>query len=365
MQRPPLLLVFAQSGRFIAESATRAGYPVRVADCFADSDMLAAVDESVKLPPFSRLDETALLQALVSLSHGDPCLLLCGTGIERYYPILARLPPHIKVVGNNLQTLATLRHPMRFFSLLKALAIPHPATSFSNPPQTIALRKALHAAGGSAISSDCTALRKGEFYQQFIDGTACSVCFIADGKQFHILGWNRQINQPDSFRLEQIWQRHEPPHKHTQQLAPILDRLVKATALKGMNSLDYIIDETGQIFVLEVNPRISASAELLTTADWFQWHLDVCQGKPLPQSIDLPSGQSNRLLSYFYAQSPCHVVEVPQWPSHCHDRPIAGSFIPQGDPVCTFILAADSEQACLQQRQACQQQVLKNCLAPA
>jgi predicted ATP-grasp superfamily ATP-dependent carboligase len=363
MQRPPLL-VFAQSGRFIAESAARAGYQVRVADCFADSDTLAVADVSIQLPPLSELSEAQLLQTLISLSRDQPCLLLCGTGIERFYPSLSQLPPHIEVIGNSQQTLALLRQPEGFFALLAHLKLPYPATSLTAPAPEKPLRKRLDCAGGAAVYADSEALQDGEFYQQEISGEARSVCFIADGQNVIILGWNRQLNQPGKFTLEKIWQTDKPPANHAMQLTAILDKLVKASGIKGFNSLDYMLSSQDEIDILELNPRISASVELLHEADWLSWHIQTCRGLPLPDTAKRSQTPAVRLLKYFYAEKDWKVVDEPLWPLQCHDHPVAGSKIKKGQPVCTFILAAESEQACDEQLASCEQKLLNNCLKP-
>lgn len=364
MQRPTLL-VFAQSGRFIAESAARAGYPVRVADCFNDSDTLAVADETIQLPPLSELSETSLLQALISLSQGEPCLLLCGTGIERFYSALSQLPAHIEIICNRPQTLALLRQPERFFTLLERLNLPYPLTSLATPAPDKALRKRLDSAGGTAIFADVQALQDGEFYQQEISGETRSVCFIADGRDIAILGWNRQLNQPGTFILEKLWQTDKRPEDHAPQVTAILDKLVKASGMKGFNSLDYMLTTNGDIFILELNPRISASVELLGETDWLPWHIDTCRGLTLSATLQQTQRPPVRLLSYFYAEQDWLVVDEPLWPKQCHDRPVAGTQIKKGQPICTFILAAESEQDCNEQLASCQQKLLKNCLKQA
>lgn len=361
MQRPPLL-VFAQSGRFIAESAARSGYPVRVADCFADSDTLAVADVCIQLPPLSELSEAQLLQALISLSRDEACLLLCGTGLERFYRALSALPAHIEVISNHPQTIALLRQPERFFTLLEKLKLPYPPTTLSGPAPDKPLRKRLDGSGGTAIFADAQTLQHGEFYQQQMSGDTHSVCFIADGLDFNILGWNHQINQPGKFILEKIWQTTKPPEDHATPLTTILGKLVKASGIRGFNSLDYIVTTNSEFYILELNPRPSASVELLLEEDWLSWHINSCRGLPLPHTAERSQYPPVRLLSYFYAEKDWEVVDEPVWPLQCHDRPAAGSKIKKGQPICSFILASETGHACDEQLANSQQKLLKNCL---
>lgn len=363
MQRPPVL-VFAQSGRFIAEAAALTGYTVRVADCFCDSDTQAVAEKTIQLPALDQLSQSQLLQALISLSQNEPCLLLYGTGIERFYPVLADLPSHITVIGNTRQTISLLRQAHRFFALLEQLQIPYPPTSLSKPAVENPLRKRLDSAGGSAVFADTRPLNPGEFYQQQIMGETHSVCFIANGQDATILGWNQQINQADKFLIQQIWQQDEPP-AHASQLSAMLLKLVRASHLIGVNSLDYIISTDGSIFILEINPRISASVALLPTADWLKWHIESCRHQSLPDITLISDNLPVRLMHYCYADSNLVVVDQPVWPACCHDRPNPGSLIKKGEPICSLILTSDSEQACNDQLMDWQQKLLKNCLRRA
>ncbi len=364
MQRPPIL-VFAQSGRFIAESAARAGYPVRVADCFADSDTRAVAENFIQLPSFDALSESELLQSLVSLSRDEACLLICGTGIERFYSVLSQLPAHIEFIGNSPQTLALVRDPQHFFSLLDQLQLPYPPTSLTLAPVPNPLRKRLDSAGGTEVSADNKPLAPGEFYQQKIDGEARSVCFIANGVDFTILGWNRQVNLPGQFLLQQIWQYAAVPAEHAADLTLLLGRLVKATGLRGFNSLDYIVTADDEIFILEINPRISASLELLAAAPCLQWQIDSSRGMALRDMPRHAEKTPIRLLHYCFAESDLEVADTPLWPMPCHDLPLPGTQIRKDQVICTVILAAESEQTCNEQLTDCQQKLMKNCLIQA
>lgn len=361
--RLPLLIV-AQSGRFIAQSATRAGYPVRVADCFGDMDMLNVAERWHPLPALHELSPQIFLNMLEQLSDGQPCLLVCGTGVESFYPVLAQLPPHITLLGNSPETIARLRQPTSFFALLDKLGLPYPPT-FREPPALLnCLVKDLQSAGGSHIHQpDGQSLSKTQFYQQLIDGQSRSLCFIADGKEARILGWNRELNRAGEFYLQQIRQPDLPDVSHQQPLQTAVLKLVAATGLKGFNSLDFIVDKSGHLYLLELNPRITASVELLAQTDWFQWHISACNGHlavPKP-GIDGPI----RLLYYQFADSDLTISSHAVWPDECHDLPGPGSHIRADMPVCTFIVEAESVQQCEARLQQVKNAALKNCLPRA
>lgn len=364
MQSQCPILIFAQSGRFIAESATRAGYSVRVADCFCDRDTLAVASSSQILPPLSELSEDQLLLTLTSLSQGEDCLLICGTGVENFYPVLARLPANIKLTGNSPETIEQLRTPQRFFPLLEQLSLPYPPVRMSPPTAGDWLLKNMHAAGGSHIHKNPQ--RKtaaGDYFQQWVPGQSYSVCFVANGEKAQVLAWNQQITQADNFILASIIQPAQLSQAVQDQIDIALKLLVEATGLKGLNSLDFIVDNKGHCYLLEVNPRITSSAELVTDPALFQVHLDACEGK-LPASTPRPSSRTIRQLSYLFANTDLNVRAQADWPVECHDIP-TGGIIKKGMPVCTIIVEAASAEKCQSSCQRIETEVLKNCVNTA
>ncbi len=359
MQSPSLVLVFAQSGRFIAESATRAGYTVRLADCFGDADTLRLAEHWHALPPLSELSSEHLLSVIVELSEQQPCWLVCGTGIEQFYPLLAELPPHIQFAGNPLESFFQLRQPQLFFSLLETLALPFPEVAYTRPAFDYLIKDMASSGGYSIQCASSKTLSKSEYYQRYVEGNSYSVCFLADGIQAQILAWSSQHHDSDSFTLTQLQQPGYPPPACQSVITEAVSKLVTACALRGFNSLDYLLDEQGKVFILEINPRISASAELLSPAKVFGWHLAACSGR-LPVCEPVPQSPV-RMLHYLIAESQVRIGQTPSWPDGCHDLPHAGDTIVAGQPICTLIVQADSEAECQQQLDKNIVAALQNC----
>jgi predicted ATP-grasp superfamily ATP-dependent carboligase len=360
MQSQLPILIFAQSARFIAESATHAGYTVWVADCFCDCDTLAVASRSLKLAPLSTLSETDLLNAIDTLSQGQPCRLIIGTGIELFYNLVNKLPDHIAYVGNSVQTLSLLRQPEAFFNLLDNHSLPYPTVCYKADEIDASnwIYKSLASFGGLGIANTAASKKqKNGFYQHLINGQSASACFIANGKQAKILSVNLQTVTPQNFQLLQIQTPFEIPAYIQQQLEHVIVTITSATELKGIASLDFMMTDNG-IFILEINPRYSASAELTPfPSELFQWHLKACQGI-LP---DIPSHEDNKtsLLTYVYADSDGVIIREPNWSESCHDLPHAGSTIREGAPICTIIVEADNAFSChekLKKEQALVQQ---------
>jgi uncharacterized protein len=115
---------------------------------------------------------------------------------------------------------------------------------------------------------------------------------------------------------------------------------VPAFALRGLASLDFIVAD-GVPFLLEINPRPSASMALHTTA-WpgglMRAHVDAARGR-LP---DTPAShpQGLRGTEILFARragrvSPALAAQL-SIATDCHDLPAAGTHFAPGDPVCSI-----------------------------
>lgn len=337
------VLIFAQSGRFIAQSATQAGYHVWVADCFGDQDTLAIVERWQQLAPIHQLSEKQILDTFSSLSQGEDCLLIYGSGIERHYPVLNNLPANITLIGNSAKTVHAIQSPRLFFNLLKQFELPYPDTVFNQPNDEGWLTKSSSSFGGTSIQYLKVPQQiDGDYFQRYITGESGSALFIANGNHAHLLSINQQYLQPcasSPFRLGGITSPWALSEQHQHHLELAINTISSSTELKGLNSIDFIISESNKLFILEINPRVSASAELLDCSDTlFQHHINACNGLLPEQSIvtvELPSR-----LHYFYAQNDVRISPNMVWPSLCHDIPSANATISKEAPICTLKIQA-------------------------
>ncbi|SFK13737.1 ATP-grasp domain-containing protein [Methylophaga sulfidovorans] len=363
------LLIFAQTARFIAQSAAQLGYQTWVADCFADTDTQRVSDRLVHLPSLDQLTTDSLLSSLHSLSQQQPCWLIFGAGIERFYPVLKQLPPHIQPLGNNFQTFELLRSADQFFPLLDELGIAYPETHFISPADKnkIWLNKNLKSCGGSHIKYANHHPDNQVIFQEYIEGTSASVSFIADGYAASILGFNKQIHDKQSFVLQQLINQIDLTPSSIQKVATALQRLITATGFKGFGSLDFLVDDADNIYILELNPRISASAELYSNSgDILHSHIQASMGI-LPDELGYTYKHSTntRALSYLFADKHYRARENTNWPSQAHDIPSSSQMIYPGQPICTLIIDAKSEQACQNIRHQLETEIVKNCLYSA
>jgi len=342
------VLIFAQSGRFLAQSATQAGYRVWVADCFGDQETVSLSERWQTLAPLSELTSNDVLSYLSTLTRGEDCILICGSGIESSYSFLDKLPINIQYIGNSFKTISTLKVPQLFFDTLSKLQLPFPDTVFEKPNTSSTwLVKSASGSGGSHIQYlKNTEATSNHYFQQYTSGCSGSVLFLANGKQCQIISINKQLisaNNNSPFRLGSIETPWLISSAHQDQLELAINKITAEVSLLGLNSLDFIISDKGKLILLEINPRPSASAELFNNkADLFQQHIDACNG--LLPSISMVMPTEKRALHYIYASSDVVIPFEMNWPAECHDLPISGSHIYEGEPICTALIDVKENQ---------------------
>lgn len=345
MQAKAPFLIAAVSGRALAASARRAGHAVVVLDFFNDLDTRAFAKRSRACAGPGGFDARLLLEAAETLCPPKACAgLVYGAGFERRPGLLARLARGRRLYGNAPQTLRLVKDPARFFPLLKRLEIPHPETRLTPPSDREGwLLKQAGGAGGGHVVPAAEACRagRGGYYQRRLNGRCCSALFLADGRGAYLVGFNEQrtadgSHSPSRYLYGGAVSHARLPARIRHEVEAILERLVPEAGLVGLNGLDFMVDEAGQVQVLEVNPRPPATVELYDADcrdSLFEWHLRACDGR-LPRGALVRCVQV-RAHAIVYAPVPVRVPPRLRWPRWCSDLPRGGLRIPAGAPVCT------------------------------
>jgi len=363
------VLIFAQSGRFLAQSATQAGYRVWVADCFGDQETFSVAERWQQLPRLSENSSIDVLDLLSTLSQGEECSLIYGSGIELTYTMLAQLPRNIQLIGNEFNTVHTVQTPQLFFKLLTQLKLRFPETTFKKPEDSSNwLVKSSFGMGGEHIQHLNSAhIQTKHYFQRHISGLPGSALFLANGSSSQLISINKQVlseNPSVPFQLSRIDNNWLISAKHQGEIQLAIDKIVIKIALRGINSLDFIISQQDELFILEVNPRPSASADLVADkATLFQQHIDACQGI-LPNPAITPP-EDTVSLYYIYAANDLIIPKDMKWPLQCFDIPIATSLIPKGGPICTSIVTLTKQQDVQEVHKKIEKQVLDQLLLPA
>lgn len=368
------LLILANSGRAIAESAYRGGYHATVLDGFCDQDTLAVADCWPNTKAFSRLDADELIEEMDSLFAEYPGGMVYGAGLEGASLLLRRLSTCCRLFGNDPSVLEMLLNPRRFFSLLDRLRIPYPEVCFSPPCSTAEktwLIKRAGSCGGQGVAyfdPERAASDSACYYQRHVAGRVMSILFIADGKRHRTIGYNRLRinagNAPAPFLYTGAVGQSTLSDTRRQQVELTVERLVSDLALLGVNSLDFILDDDG-IYVLDLNPRLPATLELyehLVTDGWIKHHIRACLGE-LPVVPIVGSAVMHGQLIVYTPRT----IEIPYsmtWPQWVKDRPVAGACIAKGQPLCSLLAQGDSAEGVEAMLQQYQEEILRVLCAP-
>ncbi|HML35275.1 ATP-grasp domain-containing protein [Sporomusa sphaeroides] len=387
-----MFLLVGVSVRALMESAAESGHEVAAIDYFGDQDcrwngnilplgeaglVLSAGNllQAAETMVFSHSDWRQRYQGLIYAAGPENCpdklILWEETGLLR---------------GNNATTLRQVRNPWKLSAVLPAgcLMPRFFAPADWRPAKTGAARwliKPVNSGGGRDIkwlaSDNCTAqsqvadLINGKnkyIIQEYIRGVTASATFIADGEQAVIVGTSRQLIQQDGLAPAgfeyggSIVPLDLPAgimNKISLELEQVAGCLTRAFGLKGINTLDFIVNPQG-IWVLEVNPRWSASVELIER--WrgerlFAHHLAaVSEASKWPEGI---RRSFRRTIGYWgkqviYARKKIEVKATDAELRYCYsqgirDIPVPGTCISVGQPLCTVLAWGKTSAACRRQ----------------
>lgn len=335
-------------------------------DYFGDADLLA-LSRRRPLEALSLSRDLGRPRTIAALAGAalrlDWQALAYSGGLENRPGLLRRLERYGCILGNGSREVERVRDPALFFGFLRRAGIPHGRTwtgGAAAPRRGVrCLWKGIRSGGGVTVR----AARPGDprprgFYrQELLRGTPGSAAFVADGARAVLLGVTEQLS---GFReLGGRGFRYGgniagPPERFFPSRAiAVLDGAIAAITrrfrLRGLNGLDFILSD-GLPHVIEVNPRYTASMELLeelSGLNFFDLHLAAVLKGDLPAGPpDLPTARfMAKGILYAERRTRCAAPE-PLARLGCRDLPVAGESIEAGHPICTLIAAGRSRAGC-------------------
>lgn len=296
---PRAILIVGGSTRAFAESATAAGWLVHAADLFNDSDLQATAGRSV------RVDSREYPYSLIAAAAGFPATPWCYTGaVENHPAVIDALGSRRPLAGNAAAAVRAVRDPARLRTEARAAGLSFPETRDSPaglPLDGSWLIKPLASASGRAIHLwTATTPRRcetGMLWQQRVMGIPYAASFIIAPQSVRLLGLSRQL-------IGESWSHCGPfayggsvtlsPADAPPQLVPaataIGHMLAEQFQLVGAVGVDLVVDADGRPWIIEVNPRVTASMELherSTGVSIAAAHLQAC-GLPRHDASRLP-----------------------------------------------------------------------------
>ena len=361
MTRPPQrhALLVGVTTRALAVSAAQAGYRVTAIDAFGDLD-LCLVADVIRTPSERRFSPHAAAE-IGSALEAD--LVAYTSNLENHPEAVSRLGAGARLAGNPPQVLRRVRNPLLLMEVLRRAGFEVPLTRASYPsrvaPETRWLLKPRHSGGGHGITAWSPGLpvTRSRYLQQWIRGIPGSVVFAANGRDAVVLGLSRQLVGDTRFGAKRFrycgnllaGAGHVFPQQ--QRLETTATRLAEVVSrefgLVGLNGIDFIARD-GVPYPIEVNPRCSASMELVQQAHGlsiFEMHAASCGGS-------LPVAPPHAALTYgkaiVFARRDLVMRNTRSWLGRSYaDIPHPGERIPAARPICTVFARAREPSSCM------------------
>lgn len=344
------IIIAAISSRCYVQAAVDAGFEVIAIDAFADLDTQNLAKKVIQIEVNDgQFDPQQLLHALKENIESKFIGFAYGAGFEAQPELLTQIASIMPIIGNTAEGVEHCKQPQDFFALCDVLSMSHPKTAFEKPINTLGwLQKKIGASGGEHIKSllpldlalDIQPTTQ-IYYQKKQSGTPISCLFLADGKNALILGFNEQWCSPTVLSPYRFGGAvsHTDLNENTQNiLAAFIQSVTQKLGLKGLNSCDCLVQDN-EVFVLEINPRLSASLGLYQAkrGKLFAAHVAACLGQlkewPVVDKI-------SRAMQIVYAKQIAKVPAEMDWPEWVCDIPQPDSVIPAGGPICSVIAEA-------------------------
>lgn len=260
------LLICGASARAAAASAVRAGLQPAAIDRFADRDLIS-------LCTTQRVPDAQYPSSLLALAGAHPPSGWLYTGaLENHPELIDRITERHRLYGNDGATLRAVRDPFRLAAVLRDTGCCCPAVARKSegiPRDGHWLVKPLASGGGLgiAVADGIEPERQAVYYQERIEGPSFSAVFVADRTGTECAGVTRQLigrpGAPFAYRGSiGPWRLPERTQERVEALGSVV---AGAFCLVGVFGIDFVLND-GQPWPVEVNPRYTASVEVLELA---------------------------------------------------------------------------------------------------
>lgn len=260
------LAVVGASVRAAAQSAVRAGFEVVGADLFADADLDGVC-------PITRIDNYPDDLAAWLAPQNVDAWMYTGA-LENYPDLVDRMASIAPLWGVSGKPLRRCRDPLQLQRVCRDADVVFPETrrlvDVSSSEEGW-LGKTYHHSGGAGVwtlETDADRQRYPDAYaQRFVSGTSVAALYAVSRDQSTLLGVTEQLVSDDPFAWGYVGSLG--PLRYDERLAATLERighvLRDPLGLVGLIGVDLIVD--GDVAsILEINPRSTASAEVLERA---------------------------------------------------------------------------------------------------
>jgi predicted ATP-grasp superfamily ATP-dependent carboligase len=362
------LIVLGASTRAAAFSALRAGLRPWCVDLFGDADLRA------HCPVVTIPRGQYPLGFLRAIEQGPAVPWMFTGALENHPRLVSRLSKKRLLWGNVPRVLRRARSPGFVASIYEKAGIGYPLIQ-EEPPKSFDgkrwLKKRLAGAGGAGISfwngNQIVLDSRPAYFQEYVEGAASAAVYLGDGVDGRLLGVTHQL-------VGQDW-LHAAPFHYCGSIGPlaltsptedVFGRLGRSLAqgcgLKGLFGVDCVLRK-GTVWPVEVNPRYTASMEILEYASgcpFLSLHRrEFDPEEPVPGQWPALGGWEKIGKAILYARASLVFPNEGPWCA-AHGRlspvadlppfadiPEAGQRIRKGWPIMTIFARAGSMRSCL------------------
>jgi predicted ATP-grasp superfamily ATP-dependent carboligase len=351
------ILAAGVSVRAIVESAVHSGYSVLALDAFGDRDLTAIAETRSLHRDFNaRYSAEELCNASRQLAFDA---VVYTSDLENHPEILSRLALDHRILGNPPQVVSAVRNWELLFAKLQRAGFAAPETIFYGnerdlDPKRCWLIKPLLSGGGHGIAflQNERLLDHRYMVQEFLPGKPCSISFMANGRECVVIGITEQLAGVRQFgsqgfrycgNLLPCLETIDPEigKRVLDQARLLATFLTKEFKLTGANGIDVMLDGD-RVSLLEVNPRYSASMELIERAyglPIFHLHVQAFLYGALPDFRLEEQWRRSRFYgkAILFAERDIIAPDTQGWLlGNLHDIPDSMERLPKGGPICTI-----------------------------
>ncbi len=366
--------VIGFNARPIACSIKRLGATTFVSDYWGDLDLASCSDEWIAvLSPIPGSRQRGSLENPVHFSLTENFLaafsemeldyILVGSGFDDHTSSLESIHKQYGITGNSPKHMKKSRNKKRIEQIIKArdlkirLPVSYRCSSYSQVEKKVqkmgfpCVVRPCTSGGGSGVKLFTNWERLIQYLdnrekhdlvvQEYITGRDLSVSVLSTGTKSIALSLQAQlIGMPSSGRnCDFVYCGNYLPvnlsKSHIASMNEASAMINNELQLVGSNGFDFVLGANSEIILLEVNPRIQGTLELLELAGNIsitKMHIDSTTGS-LPKII--PEWKPTvKMISY--AQKNGTVPDLSKYPSTV-DRSPKGVSVLRGDPICTVI----------------------------
>ncbi len=369
--------VIGFNARPIALSAKRAGAEVYVSDYWGDDDLTTCCREWVSVlnpQPGQRqrdareqvpVDHALAQNFMDNFEDRDLDYVLLGSGFDDHPETVRLIEERLPLVGNHSEEFRRARDRQRVVKSADACGMHVPISI-----QCRSLRQVISAiervgfpcivrpntsSGGAGIHlvlnengarREWRSLRRRDrsqpvVVQQYVNGIDGSCSVLATRERALAVSVHGQlIGMPSAGRdCDFAYCGNYVPFQADKEVIERIQRcseeLCRELELVGSNGVDFVVDRHGEVWFMELNPRLQGTLELVErTGDVSvtEMHIRACLDGLLPDRPGLRPG----VKMIIYARWSGPVPDLAVFPNTV-DRTPAGVLVARGDPICSTI----------------------------